>query len=406
MDWLLSEEEILEQVDEYLLYCFYTGFEPELHIKYRAPYRDDSSPSWGIFERKVKKGNFEFGWKDQGTGKFGDIYDLVKLVCKLGTRAAAIGRVREDFIFGNKKEVIRDVARPISKPARIAIKSKTMVATDIAWWAQFGITPELLKRYHVTRISHYWMFENQASPNFPYDAAYAYRVYDHYKLYFPHRVKDFRFRNDYGDMHLEGFCQLEFNTDTLIITKSLKDVMTLRSLGFEAVSPRGEHTPVHHVFMAGFGTRYHRIFTLFDNDGKHRGWDYKLPAIEIPPDSGEKDVSDYYRKYGKEKTQALIAHMLSNHPMQQIDINKPMSRLEAEEFLESVYLNIVISIQQTDTKLVTGKVDRLSVDFVLGSITRTADDLVCIVMIADTRYEFPLTYFLQKAQIFKHGDTH
>lgn len=403
---LLSEDEILEQVDEYLLYCFYSGYdELELRRKYKCPYRPDKTPSWSLFENSLKLGKKEYRWKDNGSNASGDIYDLVQRVCKLDNRWMAIARVREDFIFGNKKELIRPVTRPVSIPSRITIKSKPMQAVDLVWWAQFGISEALLKQYHVTRVGYYWLFEEQESPRFPYDLAYAYRVYDHYKLYFPKREKEFRFRNDFGELHLEGFCQLDNSSDLLIRTKSLKDVMTLRSFGYEAVSPRGEHTPIPELFEKEFRTRYKRHMTLFDNDGKHRAWDYDMASMEVPLDSGEKDISDYYRRYGRERTGKLLQYMIKNHPYMQIDWNKPMTRDQLEQFMETHYLNQVISIQQKDTTLVVGKVDRLSVSFSTKSSTQTKDDLMCTLMINQTRYEFPLIYFLQKAQIFKHGNS-
>jgi len=48
-----SKESILEQVDEYTLYCFYSKIdELQLNRAYKCPYRTDEFPSFSIFKTK------------------------------------------------------------------------------------------------------------------------------------------------------------------------------------------------------------------------------------------------------------------------------------------------------------------------------------------------------------------
>ena len=49
----VTEQLILERVDEYSLYCYYMGYEPIIGKKYHSPLRKgDDDPSFVIFERK------------------------------------------------------------------------------------------------------------------------------------------------------------------------------------------------------------------------------------------------------------------------------------------------------------------------------------------------------------------
>jgi hypothetical protein len=177
----------------------------------------------------------------------------------------------------------------------------------------FNIDLPLLNYYNVTALRMYWTFTEQASPKFPRTPGYAYRIWDRYKLYFPHEPSDFKFRNDYDERHLEGFCQLRYDSDILIITKALKDVMFFRSLGFEAVAPRGEHTVIPDNFIELFKSRYKHVVVFFDNDGKHKGPEYvqrhNLPLLELPK-SLAKDPTDYCKVAGSHATEEIILNLL------------------------------------------------------------------------------------------------
>ena len=120
---------------------------------------------------------------------------------------------------------------------------------------------------------------------------------------------------------------------------------------------------------------------------------------------GQKDTSDHYMAYGHQATQELICNLIKTHPMKpfdeilkDIDLNRPLNRLEIEALLEKIYLNQVISVQHVGkkVKLVTGKIHRIAMDF-------QDKEPICIIMLNDHRYEFALGYFIQKAQIQQHN---
>jgi hypothetical protein len=403
--FLMGENELLEEVDEYLLYCFYLGFNPELRVRYKSPARYpgnvDDNASWSLFTNTSRL-NREYAWKDSGTGEFGDIFKLVMILLNCKNKATALERIKRDFIFGNGVEIARQgITAPKDKdPARIRLKSRAFDYQDKQWWLErTGADEEILNFFNVKRVQYYWMYDKQNTPSFPGDRVYAYRIYSHYQLYFPHRDRDFRFRNDFCDDHLLGFSQLKYQSDTVIITKSMKDIITLYGLGFEAVSPRGEHTPIPQKFLEFLQSKYKRIITLFDNDGKHRAWGYDCPSIELPtPTKIAKDPSDHYHVFGQSETRDVIDHLIKTHPMNDfshLDLKKPRSRLEIEELLDKIYLGKVIKIQHVGRKVtqVCGKIHRIAMDF------DSNGEAICIAMIDDKRYEFALPYFIQKALI-------
>ena len=408
MDFMLmGEDEILEQVDEYLLYCFYLGFNPEMRVRYKSPVRnpgnEDDNASWSLFTNTSRLSR-EYAWKDSGTGEFGDIYKLVMIMHRCKNRASAVEQVKQDFFAGKGAELARQGVAPPKEvdPASIKLKSRAFDHDDLQWWlARTGADETRLNRFCVRRVKYYWMYDKQNTPSFCNDRVYSYRIYDHYQLYFPHRDRDRRFRNDFNDAHLLGFNQLNYQSDTLIITKSMKDIITLDTVGFEAVSPRGEHTPIPAKFMEFLKTKYKIIVTLFDNDGKHRAWDYDCPSVELPLfPTKEKDPSDFYFVFGQDYTREVIDQLIKNHPAMTtfmgLDLKQKMNRVQLEEALEKIYLNKVIAIQHVGLRKVTrvcGKIHRISMDF------DKQGEPICITMIENTRYEFALGYFIQKALI-------
>jgi DNA primase len=82
------------------------------------------------------------------------------------------------------------------------------------------------------------------------------------------------------------------------------------------VAPQSETVVIDSKTIDNFYNNSKIIVTLFDNDiaGEtltKKYWDkYKIPGIELPKNSSCKDISDYYKKYGKEETTKLLYSIL------------------------------------------------------------------------------------------------
>jgi hypothetical protein len=308
-DFLIDEDSVLERVDEYTLYCHYLEFQPDIKVNYLSPLRaDDDNPSFGIFP--CRKAYREFMWKDSGgKGDSGDIIKLVQLLFGYKSRYEALARIKSDFGLGitvpQTEKIVR--YRPTyHTDCDIRLRSRNFYQSELDWWKQFNISPDILSRYRTGAVYMYWMSPSQKAPFFPGSHSFVYRVYDRYQLYFPTKPREYKFRNDMKPEHVLGFQQLTYTSDTLIITKSMKDVMCLRSFGYEAVSPRSENTPLPEQAIGYFNVKYKRKFILFDNDMKHRGDWYPYPQVYVPIESGSKDISDFTRDHGPQAASELL----------------------------------------------------------------------------------------------------
>jgi hypothetical protein len=317
---LFQDEDILERVDEYTLYCHYLGFEPLIGGRYKSPIRQaldkdpDDNPSFGIYEAKTRKfGNHEYVWKDHAANKGGNIFKLVQILFGFETKFEAFRKVLADFGISGETDIsvprYKIIEPRFADPVDIDICSKPFTERDYAYWRQFNVSKEILGDYFVKSIKHYWISKDQKNPSYPKGLGYAYQIWDKYQLYFPHAPKKDKFRNNWIDSCIPGYLQLKYDRDLCIITKAMKDVMCLRSFGYEAVSPRGESIMLPSSFLEYLKTRYKKILVLFDTDGKHKGDEYPFEKIYVL--GGEKDISDHCKVNGPMHTAELLTQLIS-----------------------------------------------------------------------------------------------
>lgn len=312
---LLTQDDIIERVDEYSLYCFYLGYEPIPHRgRYRSPIRTtDDNPSFGIFYSK-KNPKREFLWKDQATGQVGDIFRLVQLMFQYSNIDQGRQRVLVDT--GLAKGILDPGIRieyhqtPQFGLSRIRVKSRPFFQPELNYWKDINIFEPTLERYIIRPVQLYWLFEDQQEPYFGKQFYFSYQVQDKYQLYNPYEKKDYKFRNDFTDQHILGLSQLQYNSKLLVITKSLKDVAFLSTIGYEAISSRSENTPILPEILRAFETRYSKLVTLFDNDGKHRADFYNYPELHIPISVGYKDPTDVARYKGVQIAKEIVDNLL------------------------------------------------------------------------------------------------
>ena len=306
--FVLSASSILSQIDEFTLFCHYLGFQPVVHVAYLSPLRtDDTKNSFTIYETPTGR----FRYRDFGTGEDGNVFKFISKLYGISHREV-LELINEDFDLGyngkimtDRKKIIRAV--PIIKPkATIRVTSKQAFSDEgLSFWGQFHITPKHLARYNVTEIKYIHYDGRIVTPR---GLCFAYRIGEYYKIYQPYST-DFKFSNSYPRGYVEGFLQLKGKSDTLIITKSLKDVMCLDVIGFEAVSPKGENTPILPDILSKLEAKYSKIYTLFDNDEAG-----KLGAARYPYQqlyyTKSKDTSDHLRDHGILDTRLELTKLL------------------------------------------------------------------------------------------------
>ena len=252
---------ILSKVTEYDIYARYIG-QFKIGFIYNSPFREDKNPSFGIF-RSRKSGKLLF--KDHGNGECGDVIKFVELYTGLTNYNDILNRIVTDMSITNNTK-LKSIKQYESKDTVIGVVRQDWTDVDKQYWSQFGITKETLIKFNVSSIKYYLcdgivkgIYKNE-------NPMYAYKVYDHFKIYRPLADKYTKWRNNLAPYDIQGYEQLPKKGDLLIITKSLKDVMCLYEMGYTAISPSSESTFISDKALNQLNRRFKRILICFDRD--------------------------------------------------------------------------------------------------------------------------------------------
>jgi hypothetical protein len=135
-------------------------------------------------------------------------------------------------LFGNTK--VKPIQRRVLDKAFYAskriikFKAREFTERDLAYWKSYHISEKTLNFFCVKSV-HKILNENSevvwtVSSR---TLTFAYVVFNKIKLYRPEEAPDFKWRNTCPGHYIQGLkiYDRKSNNDTLIITKSLKDVM-------------------------------------------------------------------------------------------------------------------------------------------------------------------------------------
>lgn len=252
---------ILSKVTEYDIYARYIG-QFKIGFIYNSPFREDKNPSFGIF-RSRKSGKLLF--KDHGNGECGDVIKFVELYTGLTNYNDILNRIITDMSITNNTK-LKSTKVYESKDTVIGVVRQDWTNIDKQYWSQFGITKETLIKFNVSSIKYYLCDGVVKGIYKDSNPMYAYKVYDHFKIYRPLADKYTKWRNNLTPYDIQGYEQLPEKGDLLIITKSLKDVMCLYEMGYTAISPSSESTFLTSDVIDDLKLRFKRILICFDRD--------------------------------------------------------------------------------------------------------------------------------------------
>jgi energy-coupling factor transporter ATP-binding protein EcfA2 len=193
---------------------------------------------------------------------------------------------------------------------KLPIQYKEFNETELAFWKQYGISPEVLKRYNVFSIDTYHgiskenkeflLKSNIEQPIFGYQG----RRYT--KLYRPNSQFRFLYTGEITENYVFGLEQLPVRGDILFITGGEKDVLSLVAHGFHAICLNSETAHIPKNLLRGLSYRFKHITLLYDTDetGKssmekltkeYKSYQVKSLALPLPGTKKSKDISDFFK---------------------------------------------------------------------------------------------------------------
>lgn len=321
----LNKNLILSKLSEEQIFSFYIGSEIKSKKLFRSKLRSDKNPTCSMYRNKSGVLIYKDFATDQHLNCFAYVMELFK--CDYHT---AIRIIANDFNIIHDSSCVRNQGKIISKDFRIEekefskiqIEAQDFTELELKWWARYGITLDILKKYDVYSCKHVFLNgqlvakSQQHCPIFGYYGK-KYQGNELWKIYFPKR-KEYRFMGNYPSRKMQGYEQLPKVGKICVITKSQKDCMTFYSLGIPACAPNSETVIPNEAIINDLKSRFKYIVCLWDNDytgisflNKFR---HKYPDLTyawIPRSLKAKDISDYYKEYGKKETIKLIKEFLT-----------------------------------------------------------------------------------------------
>lgn len=253
---------IRSKVTDLDIYQAYIG-KFKVGMIYNSPFRTDKNPSFGCYySRKTK----ELMFKDHGSGDCGNVIKFVSLITGKTNYNDILNDIVKKLNIKSTTKLSSVKEQDVPHDTVIGVVRQPFTEIDIGFWNSFGITESTLKKFEVSSIKYYLcngVVHGIYSDDNP---MYAYKVYNHYKIYRPLGNKFVKWRNNLTNLDIQGYKQLPKTGDTLIITKSLKDVMVLYEMGISAISPSSESTFIPDNVLEDLKKRFKTIYILFDRD--------------------------------------------------------------------------------------------------------------------------------------------
>jgi hypothetical protein len=278
---------------------------------------EDSDPSFTLTE--LLDGTIIFS--DWGVLNYkGDIIKFIRIKYNLGY-LGAINKIYFDLLNNNHTSKESFFVKNTKDVPKVLIEKQSFNFNDFKYWNnKYGVSISLLNEFNVHSVKRLWIYSSSnddyfhinyslSEPIYAYEFKHLNNTY--YKSYRPLSSK-YKFIYSGTKEIVEGFDQLPWIGEKLILTKSMKDVLVLKTFGYSAISLQGEANELTEKFYNHLKSRFENLYILYDND--QPGIDstnkilklFNLKNLMIPNEYGAKDISDFREKYGYKETQKFL----------------------------------------------------------------------------------------------------
>ena len=318
----ITKEEILKYITELQILKRYCSNYKNFNNSFKSEFYNDTNASCKL----VISANGIPYYKDYGNGDYFLAFDYVSRKYRSNYHETC-NIISNDFGIkrGNVK-IVPELLLNEDTPKLIKIKSiikpyiKSFNIIDLNYWSQYGISLNTLNHFNVKACSHVSLIKGYNHFLFEYTKSnplYSYRFFknnnEQFKIYNPFGTKETKWLSNVGADCLQGYDQLPELGNLLILTKSLKDVMSLYELGYNAIGLQAETNKLSDKSYKELSNRFKEIIILFDNDEQGRistgefFMKYELKFFFI---DDTKDISDYIKMYNIKKAKIILKNKI------------------------------------------------------------------------------------------------
>jgi|TARA_R100000231_G_scaffold138446_1_gene116825 hypothetical protein len=264
----LHTDVILSKITEYDIFRYYCPNFKKLGKKFVSDLREDKSPTVSIIPY-----NGKLLYKDFGSDHTFDCFNYVKFKYKCDF-ISALNIIDTDFNLNlsSKKQGIQFTMgimayrqkEPSYTKREVIIQKRRRAWTrdDANFWSKYFVSKKILTMFGVEPISHFWVNGSRFTCK---SITYAFKFRNRYKIYSPYEEQN-KWLSNTKKTDVQGYNQLPYKGERLIITSSLKDVMCLYAAGFSAIALQSEMQVPSEKLVAELKDRFSQVDILYDND--------------------------------------------------------------------------------------------------------------------------------------------
>lgn len=279
----LSKENILRLVSEYDIFKAYCPNFIQVGKSFSSPFRLDKNPSCRIsmynkllfrdFSETETYDCFSFVQRVLNSSFFEALIHI-NITFNLGLKC-----VNNDYHFPEHAVVESSIKKTSFERNQTIIKIHARpfnILDKEYWWDRYHISSKTLIESNTFPIDRWFIQNNKTNglliSNKTDSLCYAYYFYNHdgldlYKIYSPNRdAKNGKWISNVDYTVIDGVDEIEKNGSLLIITKSRKDRLLLKEMGYNAVAVNNEGSFLPEINVNKFKNRYDNVLIYFDND--------------------------------------------------------------------------------------------------------------------------------------------
>lgn len=320
----IDRDFILNRITEEDIFHKYLGIYPNTEDYFTNPLRGDDNPDCKFYRDNTARRALKF--KDFAWGVNWDCFNVVQYIYADVTNFYdALRRVAKDFnLYGEdiNKEIVEGFKIKIQtakKDTALKVQRREWYDFDLKLWGEICTdNKRALEFFNVAPLERAWSGDREIYSFNRKDPGYVYWFGDYdYKLYWPLR-KEGKFLQNKSNI-LQGWHQLPESGDNLVITKSYKDVICMRTFSIFAVAPMSESVLISSEQFEELNNRFFNIYSLMDRDraGMRMAQllrkTYGIEPLLFPSDNAlfrgkdePKDFTDTRKDYGLQYLLELI----------------------------------------------------------------------------------------------------
>lgn len=290
-----------------------------------SPFRHDSNPSLSFYSPDGEHINYiDFG----DTAERGSCMTFLMKLWNLDYNAT-IDKIVREVVLHNKVEVkeTANIETPKVKihnnDTELQCKVRAWEDYDIKYWESYGISLRWLKWCEVYPIAYKIIIKGGKRSVFRADK-YAYTFVERkegritHKFYQPFNKDGYKWQNKHDKSVLGLWTKIPKTGEAVCICSSVKDALCLMcNLFIPCICLQGEGYPISNTAINELKDRFNHVFICLDNDEAGLKDAAKLAKatgftnVVIPPFEGGKDISDYYKMYGKQQFKTLFTKLFN-----------------------------------------------------------------------------------------------